>query len=237
MKRVYETVTLGPGGEGEQAPPYLVLLDGRPLRTPAKARLALPDRQLAEAIAGEWRAQGETIAPRNMPLTALACTALDRVAGKRGEIVDELLRFGGHDLLCYRAESPDDLVSRQRALWDPLLDWAAEALGAELVVTGGIVAVDQPAAALTALEREIAPLDDFRLAALGLAVTSSGSLVIGLALILGRIEAAEAFAAAALDEDYALERRGEDRLARERLQAVRRDLEAAARVARLLAQA
>lgn len=213
---------------------YRVLLDGRPVRTPAKAELSVPTRALAEAVASEWDAQDGEVDLRAMPLTALACTALDLVRPQRAHIVDAVAAYAEHDLLCYRAEQPADLVARQHALWQPLLDWVALTHDAPLTPTSGIVSVAQPAQAVGSLRRAVEAMSDLELAALSCAVTAAGSLVIGLALAAGRIAAADAFAASQLDELYQAERWGEDREAARRRQDIKADLDAAALVFDLL---
>src|SRR3546814_1368394 len=132
-----------------------VLLDGRPLRTPAKALLILPTEPLAAAIAAEWQGQGEEVDPQAMPLNALACTAIDIVAPARAQIVADLMGFGGHDLLCYWTDETGELLRRQQQFWQPLLDWAARELGAPLQQTCGIPSQAQPAASLAALAQAV----------------------------------------------------------------------------------
>lgn len=188
---------------------FAVRLDARPLRTPGRAALLLPTRALAEAVAAEWAAQGERIEPAAMPLTRAANTAIDRVAPDPGPLLDELARFGAADLLCYRAEAPAALVRRQAAAWDPLLDWAADELGARLTVGAGIVFIPQPESSLAALRRQLAALSPFALTALSELVALSGSLVIGLAVASGR-DAAALWEVACLDERWQAELWGED---------------------------
>jgi chaperone required for assembly of F1-ATPase len=213
---------------------FTVRLDGRSLRTPAKRQLAVEREALAAAIAEEWQAQGEKLRPESMPLTALVCTATDLVSGQRDKVVGELADFAGTELLCYRAEAPGDLVSRQQALWQPLLDWAALTYDAPLTVTTALLACDQPAASLSALARAVAAHDDLALSGLASAVQSSGSLIIGLALSAGRLDATAAFEAAELDETYNIEQWGEDAEAGKRRAALRAELAAVERLFRLL---
>lgn len=213
---------------------FVIALDGRPLRTPKTAPLHLPSQALAEAIAGEWAAQDETIQPRTMPLTALACTAVDLVTPRRSEAVAEIAAYGETDLVCYRAEEPPALVAQQRATWQPLLDWAVLTFDAPLAVTTGILPAAQPEAAVASLARAVAAHDDLELAALATAVKASASLVIGLALSHGRVSAAAAFEAAELDESFQIERWGEDPVAAECRDLVRAELDAAARFLALL---
>ncbi len=226
MKRFYSTVAVqgdaNIGGFG-------VTLDGRPVRTPAKALLRVPSRGFADAVAAEWSEQGEEIDPGVMALTTLACTAIDLVSVKRPQVVQEVAAFGGHDLLCYRVETPADLAARQNAAWQPLLDWAALNLDAPLKVTYGMVSVAQPPAALESLHRAVESLDAFDLAALSCAVNAAGSLVIGLALRVGRVDAAQALEAAQIDEAYQLERWGQDPDTARRRDGIAADLAAAAR--------
>ena len=213
---------------------YRVCLDGRSVKTPGRAELLLPSRALADAIAGEWAAQGESIDLAVMPLTVLAWAAIDRVRPDRARAIAETAAYGGHDLVCYRAEGPVDLAARQHAVWQPLLDWAVQELNAPLTVTAGVVSVVQPEAALAALRQAVEAKSDFELVALGAAVKGAGSLVIGLALCAGHIDAAAAFDAAQLDETYQMERWGEDSEAARRQAAIRGDLDAAALLVELL---
>jgi len=172
--------------------------------------LHAPSRALAEAIAQEWRRQGNRIRPADMPITQFANTALDRVAPQPMAVVEGLLAFAGTDLVCYRAESPEALVERQQQLWQPLLDWLEGRHGAALAVHRGVVPRPQPADAMQQLGRHLAGLDAFTLTALDNATRAAGSLVIGLALIEGRLAPDEAFALSQLDETFQIERWGED---------------------------
>ncbi len=229
-KRVYKEARAAAAEDG-----FEVQLDGRTLRTPAGIRLALPAEALAVAIAAEWQAQGDTINPETMPMMSLACTALDRVTGQRNQIIEEILRFAETDLLCHRADTPAELVRRQAETWQPLLDWAALDLKAPLQATTGILAVAQPPESLAALRRAVEALDDLALTALSVAVSAGGSLVIGLALLRGRLDPEAAFEAAELDASYQIELWGEYPEATRRRAVCRADLFAAARFAGLIA--
>jgi chaperone required for assembly of F1-ATPase len=215
-KRFYKEVTIAEADGG-----YAVLLDGKAIRTPARVHLFLPGRKLAEALAEEWRAQGDTIKPETMPLTRLANTAIDRVAPDPAAAVAQILAFGRTDALCYRAAEPAELATRQKQHWDPLLAWAEDRYGARLKVTAGIGYVDQPPDALRALESAVCAYDPFAIAALHAAATVLGSLVVALALADGRLDPEAAFAVAHVDETYQAERWGWDpeaeRRRRERL--------------------
>lgn len=232
-KRVYRTVGVVPladeaaSGTGA-ASGFAVTLDGRRARTPGGAALAFPGEALARAVAAEWEAQEEEIRPHAMPLTRLANTAIDRVAGGRDAVVAAMATYAESDLLCYRAEAPRDLVDRQAALWQPLLDWAAEEHGARLAVTAGISPIEQPAAALRALKDAVAVFADLELTALADAAGVAGSIVIALALAADRIGPVAAFEAAQLDETFQNERWGTDAEAARRQSSLRADLEAAA---------
>jgi chaperone required for assembly of F1-ATPase len=230
LKRVYRDVTVADGADG-----YAVLLDRRPARTPAGQPLRLATPALAEAVAAEWRDQRDVIRPERMPLTALAATAIDRIGPQRAAVGAALVRYAETDLVCYRADGPADLVARQCAAWDPLLAWAAERWGARLTATAGIVPIEQPGAALATLGRVIARLSVPELAALGLAVEITGSLIIGLALLTGRLDARAAFETALLDERYQAERWGADAEAEARREQMRAELAAAERFLALLA--
>ena len=229
LKRFYKQAAAAPAEGG-----FAVQLDGRPVRTPAKVFLVVPHEALAVAIAEEWQGQGEEVDPRAMALNALACTAIDIVAPQRARIVEDLLGFGGHDLLCYWTDETGELLRRQQQHWQPLLDWAARDLGAPLQKTCGITSRPQPAASIAALERAVAAHDDLALTGLAAAVKAASSLVIGLALARRRIDAAEAFALSQLDELYQAERWGEDAEAAKARAALRRELEAAARLLELV---
>jgi len=220
-------------GEG-RAGGYQVLLDGKPIRTPSGAVSILPTTSLADAVAEEWRAQGDKIRPATMILTKLANTAIDRVAPNRQAVIAQILAFGKSDSLCYRAEAPEALVGRQVAAWDPLLEWARVRYGAELHVATGIGPIEQSPEALQALERAIAGHGDFALAGLHGAATLLGSVIVALALSEGRLDAGEAFAAAYLDEIYQAEKWGRDQEADRRLRNKAAELTEIARFLRIL---
>jgi chaperone required for assembly of F1-ATPase len=207
---------------------YGILLDGRPVKTPGKRDLTVPNRALAAAIAEEWNAQEGEVRPTTMPLTRLATTTLDRVATQRGTVVRQTANYAGTDLLCYRAGHPPALAARQQSMWQPLIDWAVLRYDAPLSVTSGVIPKSQATTSLRAFAAAVAGLDDFALTALHLATTACGSLVLGLALLEGRIGAAEAFAASQLDESFQIEAWGEDPEQLERRRALAADIEAAA---------
>lgn len=229
MKRFYKTAASIREGDL-----YVIALDGKRVRTPQRQLLALPNAAFAEAVAAEWLAQGETVRPKTMHLTAMANAAIDRIAPARHHTIAGLMRFAETDLLCHRAEAPADLVARQAAIWQPVLDWAEARHGIALAVTAGIVAVEQPAASLAAAERLIGGYDDLRLAALSTAVSAMGSLVLGIALAERQLTAAEAFATAQLDETYQNEKWGEDEEAAAHRAELKADVEAAGTVFRHL---
>ncbi len=223
MKRFYRQVEVAAADAGHR-----VLLDGRPLRTPAGQALALPSAALAEALAEEWRAQGETLAPHAMPLTRLASTAQDRMPDQRAAAIEEVAAYARTDLLCYRAAHPLDLALRQQHGWQPLLDWAAATIGARLAVTTTLLPVAQPEPAVARLRAAIEQLGDWPLVGLHAATTALGSLVLGLALARGRLDAQQALAASLLDELYEIERWGKDDDTLRRHDALSRDVAAAA---------
>ncbi len=239
FKRFYERAAAEPcppseggtrGGDG-----FRVVLDGRPIKTPAKADMVLPSLALAEALAAEWQVQGAEVEVRSLALTGLVWTAIDRVGPGRARVVEEVAAYAAHDLVCYRAEAPAELAARQQAVWQPFLDWVALSFDARLAVAAGVVPIAQPPEALAALRQAIvATKSDLELTALNAAVTAAGSLVIGLALGAGRIDAAAAFEAAQLDESYQIERWGEDPEAARRRAAIKADLQAAERLMALL---
>ncbi|SEP15520.1 Chaperone required for the assembly of the F1-ATPase [Salinihabitans flavidus] len=167
----------------EEGDAFGVALDGRSLRTPAKAPLLVPTRAMAEAIAAEWQAQSDEVDPRTMPVTRSANAAIDKVAPQKAEVAEMIADYGGCDLLCYRAESPEALCRRQAEAWDPLLDWADRAMGARLHAVAGVMFQPQEAAALRALSAPVHEMTAFELAAFHDLVSLSGSLVIGFASI------------------------------------------------------
>lgn len=189
---------------------FAVVLDGKHVKTPAKSPLVVPTQKLAEAMADEWERQGERIDPRSMWLTKLANTVIDRVTPRRDAVVDELAAFSGTDLICYMADHPIGLAQRQAAHWAPLVVWAEQELGASLRVTPGLIHVAQDEAALAALRAAIEAASDFELAGLHNATTLTGSAVIGLALLRGRLTVDQAFEAAHVDEAWQAYLSGED---------------------------
>jgi len=198
--------------EGDVAP-YAVTLGGKPVRTPTKRIVTAPTRALAEAIAAEWRAQGDKIDPVSMPMTRYMNSILDTVADHRANIVEQVAAYGGSDLLCYRAEHPQALVARQAAAWDAPLTWVAQAKGAPMIVTAGIIAVEQPTASLAALHSAVAQHDDAPLAALHDLTAFSGSLILALAISDGHMDVDAAWIASRVDDDWQIEQWGEDSLA------------------------
>ncbi len=234
MKRFYKETGVAPAEGGWQ-----VLLDGKPMRTPAKALLVVPTRALAEAIAEEWRRVPDNaeIKATHLPLTRFATTGLDRVTTQRERVIGDTAKYAASDLLCYRARDPESLVTRQHDVWQPLLDWAARHYGARLIVASGTTFVDQPAEALGKLQAAVAAHGDLALSALYNLTHVAGSLVIALAVAEGRLAPEQAFAAAQLDELYQIEKWGEDPIAAERHEGIRHDIDAAARFLALLEDA
>jgi chaperone required for assembly of F1-ATPase len=229
MKRFYKLATAEQAEDGA-----IIRLDGRVLKTPAKAEMRLPTLALAEAIAGEWQAQQDEIRPQSMPLMQLAATAIDRVMVDPAFARADVVRYGGTDLLSYRAEEPVALAERQAAEWQPLLDWFRDRYDVQMNVTSGIIAVAQPADLAQRLERVCDGLDAWQLTALHGATTNSGSVVIGLALLDGRLDADAAHRAALLDELHQAERWGEDAEAVARRTGLLADLQAIAQFLALL---
>jgi chaperone required for assembly of F1-ATPase len=223
MKRFYRTVAAAPGPGGHQ-----ILLDGKPVRTPDKAPLALPTAALAARVAAEWDAQDKDIKPETMPLTQLANTAIDRLPPRRDDVVAEIAGYAGTDLVCYRADRPAELAARQAAAWQPLLDWLEARHDARLEAVEGLLPVDQPEPSLAAVRAAVDAFDDLALAALHLATGAAGSVVIALALAEGEIDPEAAFAVAHVDELFQIERWGDDAEAAQRRARIRADLQAAA---------
>jgi len=210
-KRFYEKAEAAGEGGG-----FCVVLDGKPVKTPARRALVVPGRALAEAIAAEWAGQGASIDPATMPLTRLANAAIDSVAGQMLEVEADAVKYAGSDLICYRAGAPEDLARAQGAAWDGLVVFAREKLGARLVLAEGVVFAAQPEAALAAMARAVrahvgeAAGAPFRLAALHGMTTLTGSLVVALAVALREMEVEAAWAAAHVDEDFQMAAWGAD---------------------------
>jgi len=194
---------------------FTVKLDGRAVKTPAKAALIVPTRAMAEAVAAEWQAQGEKIDPGTMPVTRSANAALDKVAAQKAEVAELIAAYGETDLLCYRAEAPEELAALQSAAWDRWLDWAAHRFDARLTVTLGVVPIAQPDPAMAALSARVAACDIWELAALHDLVGITGSLVLGLAVAEGALSAENAWSASRIDEDWQIVQWGEDEEAAE----------------------
>ncbi len=213
---------------------FIIELDNRPIKTPARATLSVPTQALGDAIAEEWNAQETHINPERMLVTKLANTALDRVAPRRDEIIDEIASFGASDLLCYRAEDPENLVARQTEEWDPLLDWVADTYDARLELATGVIFKEQTAEALAQLRDTVARRSEFDLAGLHQVVSLSGSLVLGLALADGHIGADRVHELAHLDESWQAERWGWDEEALARLEGRREMVRATLRYLNLL---
>ena len=223
-KRFYQAASVGEGPDG-----FAVLLDGKPVRTPARRALAGPTRTLAEAIASEWNAQQENVDPARMPLTRLANTIIDGVVDKTDAVADEIAKYLGSDLLFYRADAPAELVARQAQHWDPVLEWAREVLGACFILAEGIMFVAQPERAIAAARAAI-PDDPWRLGAVSSITSLTGSALLALALLRGRLSTEAAWAAAHVDEDWQREQWGRDELAEERRAFRFADMQAAATV-------
>lgn len=228
MKRFWDTASVEWTEQGHR-----ILLDGKPIRLPGGGALIVGPARLARAIAGEWQAaggeKGKEMSFKDTPLTRLAGTALERIAPDPAVTIDAIARYGETDLLCYRAETPESLVQRQHQQWQPWLDWAARAYDAPLRVGSGVGYIKQHHDSISALRRAVASLDVDALAALGIAVPALGSLVLGLALAAGELDAQTAFSLGALDELYQAEQWGEDYEATDRRTSMLADITLAAR--------
>jgi len=221
-RRFYKTAAAGPHAAG-----FAVLLDGKVALTPARNPLAVADCHLAEALAAEWEAQGERLDPAAMPLTRIANAAIDRVAGEMDAVRAEIVKYAGTDLICYRADGPQSLIAAQAAAWDPLVAWVRQSLGVRLALAEGIVHVAQGESVLVAVDAALQPLDALSLAALSTITALTGSAVIALAVLKGRLTIDEAWAAAHVDEDWQMSHWGTDEAALARRAARRREMGAA----------
>ncbi len=230
-KRFYKDVTVAAVDGG-----FAVLLDGKPVRTPKKALLVLPTRALADAMAAEWAAQGTHVDPATMPLSKLAITALDGVVHHQGEVAADIVKFAGSDLLCYRAGAPEALARLQAEVWDPVLRWMEAEVGARFVLAEGVMPVKQSQAVLDGVAAAVAPYDAMALACLHVMTTLMGSAILALAHVRGKLSAADAWAAAHLDEDWQISKWGIDVEAAARREKRGVDMEAASRFLKLLAE-
>ncbi len=230
MKRFYDEAKAARNDAG-----WGIALDGKPVMTPGRTPLSVPAQKLADAMAAEWAGQEETIDPVSMPLTGLANAAVDRIAPDPESFAAELAQYGETDLLCYRAESPVELVARQARAWDPLLEWAGERFGVEFETTTGIVHRPQPEATVTRLGEEVARLSPYHLAGLSPLVRVGGSLVAALALAEQAFEEDAVWSATRIDEDWQAEQWGDDEEAIAARDAKRREFGAGMRFLRLLA--
>lgn len=216
-KRFYKAVTVQPTtADRTSIAPYAIHLDAKAVKTPGKRPLSLPTRALAEAIAAEWAAQDALVDPATMPLTRFANTAIDAVADNAEAVAADIVAYAGSDLVCYRAESPDELVHLQHRHWSPIVEWAREALTAHFTVARGVMPVVQPPAALAAFAAALAPHDAYRLTALHVMTTLTGSAMIALAHARGFLALDEAWTAAHVDEDYQASLWGTDAQAADR---------------------
>lgn len=205
MRRFYKEARASAGEGG-----FAVLLDGKPVKTPAGHPLVLPTHELASTIAAEWQAQAETIQPASMPMMQFAATALDHMGPKRRETIERLIAYLENELLCHRAPHPVALQARQRELWQPPLDWLKQRYDIVLEATESLSAVRQPEMARTRLTQVLEALDAFQLIGVQTAILASGSLVLGLALYEGAMDADAVFAAAELESGHQIEVWGDD---------------------------
>lgn len=205
-RRVYKTVSV-------DGPPYRVLLDGKAVSTPLRRPLNPPSRAIAEAIASEWDAQKEHVDPATMPVMRMISTCVDKVVDGRDALIDALLSHADADVICYRADHPADLKKRQAAVWDPILEWLRATHGVTLKSTSGLMPFTQAEDARDGLKKAFSALDDHRFTAAQAAAGTLSSLALALALVHGRLSAADALAASQLDETYQIEKWGEDKLA------------------------
>ena len=229
MKRFWKNVAIA-----REAGGFTLTLDGRPVKTPGRVSLLLPNLELTEAVADEWRAVGEDIDPRAMPLTGLANAAIDRIGTAHASFATSLAAYGETDLLYYRAESPDPLVERQAAAWDPLLDWAGARYDVHFETATGVMHHPQPPATVTRLAEAVMELDAWRLAGMSPVVTIGGSLVAALALLEGHATRDTIWAAVEADEDWQVEQWGDDDIAIKARETRKGDFDAGARFLSLL---
>ena len=230
-RRFYKEVTVQ-----QRDGAYILLLDGRSAKSPGGNQLALPSSAAARALADEWAAQDETIDPAAMPLTRIVNSAIDGVALRLGATVDEIARYAGADLVCYRAAGPRMLIEAQAAAWDPILAFAREKLGTYFICAESVVFIEQSELARAAVKEAVTrvansgPAEPFAVAALQVMTTLTGSVLLALAVAHGAHTPAEAWVAAHVDEDFEMRAWGEDAEALQRRARQWREMEAAARL-------
>lgn len=204
-KRFYKSVSVAAADEG-----FAIALDGRPVKTPARARLTVPTKALAAALAAEWDGQGETLDMASMTLTKLANVAIDRTPDNRAGMADELAKYAETDVVCYLAEGPAPLRDRQTAAWTPWREWAGKTLDVVLLPVEGLIAAPQPSASLDAVRAHALGLDPFRLTGLSWACGLFGSAVLALAVEQDALNASKALSISCVDEDWQVEQWGID---------------------------
>lgn len=228
-RRFYKTVDVVPEGAA-----FAVLLDGHKVKTPGRQDVVVATDALAGAIAAEWDAQKDHIDPHSMPMTQIACTAIDRIPVDGKAVRETIAGYAGTDLVCYRAEQPSDLVERQTAVWQPCLDWLENSLGARLQTTTALKAIDQDPASLARIQVAVDELDEHSLAAVAVLTQATGSFVLAWSVYAGHLTPDDATDAAQLDEYYQSSLWGQDREAEQRLANLRADVHAAAQYLALL---
>lgn len=230
MKRFYKSAQAAQTETG-----FVIHLDGKPVRTPAGQHLAVGDfSHLAHEIAAEWEAQTEEVRPSTMPLTQLTATALDRVGPERAAIIEQMVAYAKTDLLCYRADAPQELANRQHSLWQPILDRMEAQLGCRFAVTAGIIAVEQPEDSLAIIEAHLNALDVWHLTVAQAAASAAGSTLLALALVKGDLTADQVYSLSQVDETWQIELWGEDEEATQRRAALAKDIAAAGRLLDLI---
>ena len=223
--RFYDTATVHPIGHG-----FGIHLDARPVRTPSGSELVVPSEALGLAIAEEWQLQHEVIDPALMPLTKLTNSTLDGVVAHAQDVLIDMANYAGHDVVCYRAEHPADLVARQATIWHPILAWAEKRLQCSLVCTSGVMPVVQSPDVIVAVRKMLAGLDPFQLAAVHEMTVLTGSVLLPLACIEGVLTIEAVSEAAHIDEDWQIAQWGADQDAQDRRRARWRDLQSAHRL-------
>lgn len=226
-KRFYETAVLSQTDNG-----FSILLDGRSIKTPGRNKVVIPQRRVAEAAVGEWRAQNAEIDPISMPVTRLINSAIDGVEDKKTETLEDIINYVDSDLVCYRADSPEELVIRQNNKWNPVVNWAKESVGITLVLTQGVMPVLQPKDNREKLLTQLVPLDSFELASFSLLVNLTGSAILTLGYAKGQMTSQELWDKAHVDEYFSEERWGVDSEAARAREARQKDFRAAAFILR-----
>ncbi len=189
---------------------FRVLLDGRPVKTPAGSSLVLPSLELARRIESEWSSVSEHLDYEALPLTRLAFAAIDIMPHGQSETIVEVLRYAETDLVSYPSTYPEALQAREDAVWLPLIAWTGLALDLHFEQNRSLVHRPQPAPTLEKLQALVTAMSPWQQAGLMSAIPLLGSVVLALALSRGQVSGEQALAASLIGEDFQADIWGRD---------------------------